>query len=156
VAVLIEAISVVIRREAVDAKFAGGMEALTNSLPNGTACRDADLMRVGFMHTDDAAAYIASLEASGLRAMDGEQTVDMAVVIQGKGPSRPSPWLEFVSGNIDGMKLSLCWLAGKKPGDIVTPYGWNYESSMSAKGGGFIPVSAVGDRLKFLRRENGV
>jgi tetratricopeptide (TPR) repeat protein len=27
---------------------------------------------------------------------------------------------------------------------------------MSAKGGGFIPVSAVGDRLKFLRRENGV
>jgi tetratricopeptide (TPR) repeat protein len=157
-AVLIEAISVVVRREAVEARFAGGMPALLRTIPNQTACGDADLIRVGFMDTSDADAYVDALQAGGLMYRRDDTTVDLAVVIQRKGPTRASPWLEYADIETDGKKLSVCWLAGtgEQSKRIAVPEGWTYERSLSKDGPGFMSASLKGDRLKFLRREDGV
>lgn len=66
-AVLVEAISVIVRRDAINQRFAGGWEAFVECVPNATLCYDADLARVGFMARADAQAFIHRLEVRGLR-----------------------------------------------------------------------------------------
>jgi len=46
VAILIEAISVVIKRSVIDNKFPGGWEAFAEDCPNQTLCADSALARV--------------------------------------------------------------------------------------------------------------
>lgn len=48
-AVLVEGISAVIRRKAIDAKLAGGWPRFVAEVPNATLCADDNLARVGFM-----------------------------------------------------------------------------------------------------------
>jgi hypothetical protein len=155
-AVLIEAISVVISRAAVDARYAGGPDAFLKAIPNRTFCNDEHLMRVGFMDSGDANAYVAALQAAGLVYLRGEVTADFCVVVQAKGPTVTSPWIEFKYVDGEKQKMSFCWAAGTAPKNISIPVGWKYEGSLSATGGGFMPLSAIGDRMKFLRREDGV
>ena len=72
-AVLVEPISVVVRRDAINTRFIGGWPAFLESIPNRTLCADADLARVGFMSPDDVKAYASELEAGGLVfLLDGE------------------------------------------------------------------------------------
>lgn len=52
-AVLVEAISVIIRRNAIVERFVGGWDAFQQTIPNGTFCKDDDLVRVGFMTPND-------------------------------------------------------------------------------------------------------
>lgn len=94
-AVLVEAISVVVRRDAIDRAFAGGWSAFLLSVPNATFCTDGELARVGFLSSPEAAGYVAELEAGGLVLFDGHRFIDIAVVDQQGGPMRPCEWLEF-------------------------------------------------------------
>jgi len=64
-AVLCEAISVVIRRDSIDAFYKGGWAAFQNDVPNKAMCTDEELVRVGFMSPDAVGAYIEKLEANG-------------------------------------------------------------------------------------------
>ena len=48
-AVLCEAISVVVRRDAIDKYFKGGWIKFVDDVPNSTMCTDGELVRVGFM-----------------------------------------------------------------------------------------------------------
>lgn len=80
-AVLVEAFSVIVRRDAVNTRFAGGMSAFLETFPNQSACHDADLFRVGFMDSADARAYVESLEASGLNFHRNAVTIDLATVL---------------------------------------------------------------------------
>ena len=48
-AVLVEAISVVVRRVAIDRAFDDGWKAFVSRVPNATLCADDQLARVGFM-----------------------------------------------------------------------------------------------------------
>jgi hypothetical protein len=59
--VLAEAISVVIRVDAIEHRFPGGLEGLRRTVPNQTFCCDGELARVGFMDPADAEAYVAGL-----------------------------------------------------------------------------------------------
>jgi len=47
-AVLVEAISVVVRRDAIDRSFGGGWRAFVSCVPNTTLSTDDQLARVGF------------------------------------------------------------------------------------------------------------
>ena len=44
-AVLVEGISVIVRRDAIEEKIRGGLSAFLATVPNGTCCMDADLVR---------------------------------------------------------------------------------------------------------------
>ncbi len=65
-AVLIEAISVVIKRIAIGEKFPDGWEVFVSDVPNKTLCADGKLARVAFMDPVDAESYIMDLEQYGI------------------------------------------------------------------------------------------
>ena len=52
-AVLVEAISVIVRAAAIHQKYPGGWEAFKRIIPNQTLCADNELVRIGFMTPDD-------------------------------------------------------------------------------------------------------
>jgi hypothetical protein len=154
-AVLIEILNVVIRRDAIDRAFRGGWAAFRRTpTPNATACSDGELVRFGFMALDDAKAYISTLEAGGLILHRDGQAVDLALVHQQRGLLLPAPWLEVGPLHIGGCKVVACWLAGRQPGNLAVPPGWKYEGSASQRP--CLEGEADGDRLEFLRHEDGV
>ena len=93
--VLIEAITVVIRRDAVDANLAGGWAALRELIPNKTFCTDGTLARVAFLDPDAVRQFVEQLEAGGLTFAPEGEAVDLAVVDQFHGFTRPCPWLHL-------------------------------------------------------------
>jgi hypothetical protein len=152
-AVLVEAISVVVRRSAISTKYAGGWSSFAADVPNATLCSDDDISRVGFMNPADVETYIALLRGRGLQFLSDEKFVDIAVVDQQRGPTMACDWLEFAKLNFgDRGKVSACWLfegpriaAGvhlpAKQMDLATPAGWTYEGSFSEKFV-FVPLTA--------------
>ena len=154
--VLVEAISVVVRRSAIEARYAGGWAAFEHDVPNGTLCADGDLARVGFMSPPDAQAFIAALEQDGLRFLVDGVATDLAVVDQQHGPLNPCRWLAFGRVPVGAETVAACWLAeGAGPtGPLATPVGWAFEGSLSQHFG-FVPTEHVDERLQLLRRDAG-
>lgn len=144
--VLLEALSVVIRAEALLHRFQGGWEAFVQGVPNRTLCADGHLARVGFLTAEEARDYCAELEAAGLLGLSesGEAT-DYAVVDQMRGHLAPCAWLE--------LGLVTCVEAGRESGQVlagrlkdapypemgaddaaakvVTPEGWTWGQSLT-------------------------
>src|ERR1700684_3709117 len=96
-AVLVEAISVVVRADAIAERLDGGWEAFVSLVPNQTLCEDGELARVGFMHPDDTKAFVGSLGAKGLIYIEGGKAMDLVVVDQQRGPLASADWIEFGS-----------------------------------------------------------
>lgn len=167
-AVLVEAISVVVRMDAINRKVDGGRRHFDQLIPNATVCSDGELIRFGFMSPQPAKDFIGVLEAAGLTFRQNGQAVDIALVDQLKGKMLPCEWLEFGKLNWGGTgkTVSACWLfdgpriaAGVhlRGGhmSLATPAGWHYEDSLSA-GNNFVPNNKIDARLTFIRAENGL
>ena len=152
-AVLVEAISVIVRRPAIAERFKGGWAAFQQAIPNASGCYDDDLARVGFMTSADVAAFVSVLEAGGLIFRRDGEAVDMAVVDQLRGPAISAPWLQVGRLQMGEKQIVAAALAGQHPASFAAPAGWKFEGSLSDK-----PVCVAdgteGDRLKFLRHEN--
>jgi hypothetical protein len=155
-AVLVEGISVIVRRDAVDARFGGGWGAFLNFFPNGTGCYDDNLARVGFMTPRDVQAFVGELEARGLVFVDDGQAIDLAVVDQFRGATVPAPWLELSTIELfePALRVRAAILKGSELDKIAMPPGWQYEGSLS-QNAHFAPEGTEGDRFKFLRHEDG-
>ena len=166
-AVLVEAISVIVRRDAIDKRFQGGWREFENVVPNCTLCADDELVRVGFMSPPDVEAFVRHLEKGGLTFVKNGQAVDIAVVDQMRGPTMPADWLEFAHLSLGetGDKVAACWLfegpriasgihMSAKGMTLATPDGWNYDNSLSANFK-FVGNDEIGEKLKILRHENG-
>ena len=167
-AVLVDAISVITRRDAIDAKYPGGWSAFLAGAPNATLCYDDEIARIGFMVPRDVEAFIAHLTDNGLTFLVNDKAEDIAVVDQQRGPTTDCDWLEFAKlpfGQAGG-KVSACWLFDQpriaagvhlrgKSIDLATPPGWKFEESLSHRFG-FVPNEKVDERLQFVRNENGV
>jgi hypothetical protein len=166
-AVLVEAISVVVRLDAIKSRFAGGWREFLACVPNSTLCADEFLARVGFMSPPDIEAFVKRLERGGLTFLRNGKSIDIAVVDQMRGPTMPVEWLEFacISLSEAGNKVAACWLfeepriaAGvHMPAEgvnIATPDGWVYENSLSANFK-FVENEEMQQKLKFLRKEEG-
>ena len=150
--VLIEAISIVIRRDAIKRRFIGGWDAFVKTIPNNTLCKDENLLRVGFMTPKDVEAYVELLELNGLVFKEEGCAVDLAVVDQLKGPTVNAPWLEvgrFKNADLDIMIGSF---KGAPRNGIALPAQWKFEGSISQESQ-YAPSGADDDRLSFLRRE---
>lgn len=149
-AVLIEALSVVVRRDAIAQRYAGGWEVFVDEVPNRTLSADDTLARVGFMQPNDARAFVSKLEKHGLTFLRDGRAVDLAVVDQVHGPTTPVDWLNIGDVEIDeGTTITIGW-TGEPDGRVSLPDGWTPD-----------PVHLVrhedmDDRAKFLRHENGV
>jgi hypothetical protein len=157
-AVLIEALSVVIRLETVADKYPGGVEQYIEDCPNHSLCLDDDLVRVGFMTGCDALDFIRSLERLGFKHIgDYDEFDELAVVDQHDGIVRPCDWLEYANVVIfkGDLRISVCKITGSAIDSIAFPAGWVYENSLSKKTIALDPAEFDG-RMTFLRREGNV
>ena len=157
-AILIEAISVVIKRSAIDSKFPGGWEAFVINCPNQTLCADSALARVGFMSPVDVESFIKYLENIGFIYLQDNTAIDMVAVDQHQGLAAPCIWVEFGHVNLDGdstKRVAACQFSDGAHEPLLTPDSWEYEGSLSQTYS-FAPTEHVDKSLEFLRHENGL
>lgn len=157
-AILIEAISVVLNANSVITKYPGGWEQFVADVPNKTLCADGELARIGFMMPQDAKAYVESLARHGLIYLCDGNAQDFVIVDQQRGFAAPCDWAEF--GRVDwqkdsAKKVAACRAIGSQASKLVTPDGWTYEGSLSAKFT-FIETGWTPEFMDFLRHENGL
>ena len=154
--VLIEALSVVIKRSSIDEKYVGGWPALEEQVPNNTLCYDDEIVRVGFMMPDDAKAFMRQLQVNGLALLKDGKAVDFVGVHQIEGLMATCDWLEFLHTDLteSGSRVAICRLVGTSIWAVVAPPNWEYEGSLSQKCG--VGNTADTNHLKFLRHEKGI
>jgi len=144
VAVLVEGLSVVVRRNAIEDRVVGGWAEFLKLVPNDTLCTDEELVRVGFLSPPAVGEFIDRLVQAGLVFLSDKEPVDFSVVDQQTGPTLPTPWLQFAHLSLregEG-KVATCWLfedAHRGEGlhmksrqlRLATPKGWAFEGSLS-------------------------
>jgi hypothetical protein len=153
-AVLCEAISVVVQAERALAAF-GSFEAFKRIVPNETFVADNELMRVGFMVSDDVKAFIDRLERQGLTYVRDGQAIDIVVIDQMRGPMVICDWLEFGRIPLSGGEVAAARIKGSTSTQLFTPDGWQLEGSLSQTFA-FVPVGREERSLNFLRHEQGI
>jgi hypothetical protein len=154
-AVLIEAISVVVRKDAINNKMEGGWERFKLLIPNSTFCHDDELARVGFLDPQLVGEFVKELLALGLIYLEGDEPTDMIVVDQQRGPVTECKWIEFARLGFDDGKVGVAWLwEGPRMGHgthmkmdmtISMPAGWHFKDSLSDNFQ-FVPNSMASDR----------
>ena len=155
-AVLIEAISVVVRVDAI-LRALDNWEAFKALAPNRTLCADSELCRVGFMDPRDVERFIQVLEARDLVFQRDGRAIDIVVVDQLRGPTTRCDWVEFghVPHESGTGRIACCRLNGSTLNHVAMPDGWVYEESLSSSHG-FVPSEHVESSLRFLRHEDGL
>ena len=131
VAVLIEAISVVVLRHRIVESYPGGWAAFKREVPNGTLCYDTHLARVGFMSSQDVRHWVKQLEMSGLSFEVEERAVDMAVVDQLQGLTVRCDWLRWGELPIDDAFVAAAWVPSDTERHLATPAEWSFHGSLS-------------------------
>ena len=157
-AVLIEALSVVIRCEAIVKKFLGGANAFMAALPNNSLCSDGELACVNFMVPADVQAYVEYLTDKGLTFKRSDKAIDIVVVDQQRGVTIACDWVDF--GETDwnsnpDQPISVCCAKPTKLSNVVVPEGWNYEKSLSANYK-YFDGEQIPEDLKLVRNANGI
>lgn len=136
--VLVEGVSVIIKLEAINKIITDGWEGFRQHVPNFDWCKDDKLVRLGFLDGDEAKEFTKKLESLDLVYQDNDGAKDFAIVDQMYGATSKCNWLEC--GHVDlhndpQQKVVACRLAGTHDDSIITPDGWQYESSLTAKFG---------------------
>jgi hypothetical protein len=138
-AVLIEGLSVVIRRSAIEGRFQGGWEALLAQLPQPTLCDDGEIARVGFTNSEQCQQFVMALMEAGLEYVDevNGMAKDFAVVDQRAGITTLCDWLDYGHVTIDDDRsmVAACRLLESTSHEIVTPRDWTYRGSLSERYG---------------------
>ena len=96
-AVLIEAVSVVIRREAMSRKCPGRWPACVADLALPSLCADNVLAALSFWEPADADACIEFLVRRGLVHLHHGSPVDIEIVDQTQGCRLQVPWCEVIA-----------------------------------------------------------
>lgn len=129
--VLVEALTVVIRRERLTAIHPRAVDQFFENAPNKTARADNHLVAVGFMNPADVRLYVRTLEQeAGFRYLEDGECIDIAVVSQIGGLTAPCKWLAV---GTDGRGVVHAWLKGTEPGPIAAFNGWAFDGSMSQR-----------------------
>jgi hypothetical protein len=157
--VLVEAISIIILRRAIDERYIGGWNGFVADIPNRTVCDDGEIVRVGFMDGSDAILYVENLQSKGLRFTDDadETFVDFAIVDQMEGMKLNCEWLDVHQATFfeTGIEIKKCSLKGSAITAVYLPDGWEYAGSLSQKCS-YTPPNQEDNNMKFLRHEDGV
>ena len=129
--ILIEALSLVVRRITLDVSYPGGADAFLEAMcaddcPARRLCSDDKLLSVSFFTPDDATTVVDSLRKHGIVELEGNTLHELAIIDQREGPTLPCDWLEWRQHR-DG--FTYAWLAGTEPGDMAAPADWTAEQS---------------------------
>lgn len=158
-AVLIEGISVVVRADAVQSVFPGGVRSFEAAVPNASYCTDGELMRAGFTTPNDVRGYVERLEQGGLRYIaETGDTLNVAVVDQRAGFMRPCSWAEFGHVQLDDDPthiVAVCSAIPSQVNGVALPANWRFDTSLTARHR-FVATERMAEEMEFVRSENGV
>jgi hypothetical protein len=157
-AVLVEAITVVIRRDALDAKYPGGFTAFQQQAPflasRDTLVTDGELVGISFMSPVDVRGFCDDMGRLGFSS-PGEP-VDLVVVDQHSGPTVPCEWIEGRSIVFeDGGEVTAARLVGGKVATLFVPEEWSYADSLTVHHE-YVPLDQVGERFAFVRGDGAL
>ena len=76
--VLVESNSVIVCRDAIDARMQGGWDGLFGLAPAATLCTDGEIVRVGFDEFEAMVEFLSVLQRRGLRYGVSPSEDDMA------------------------------------------------------------------------------
>lgn len=141
-AVLVEAISVVVPIAVLEAKYPGGVAQYERDCTNHTFCADANLTSIRFMLSTDVKRFIERLTARGLDFVAAGSCVDIVVVDQHQGPTAPCAWIE---GGHQPEGYAAVWMGGTEPGELAHPEGWTPTQSSQ------LEFASHSDMDRFLR-----
>jgi hypothetical protein len=134
-AVLIEALSVVVLVSALERSYPGGVKGYADAAPNRTFCGDGVITRVGFMAPPDVGLFVRRLWNFGIAYMEGDNARDLVVVDQQTGIREPCDWLRFERREFKFGTISVAehtsLACGPSAFSVSTPIAWNYEDSLS-------------------------
>ncbi len=121
----IEALTLVMRRTALDVSYPGGADAMADWLAEEAlnarwVVGDEHLIAASFM-TADIHPVLDVLLDRGFMLEDAEGDHEAVVVDAMLGVAYPCAWLEWAPP--EGERFSICWLAGTSPGDLAVPDG---------------------------------
>ena len=138
---LVESNSVIVCRDAIDARMQGGWDAFLGLAPTATLCTDGEIVRVGFDEFEAMVEFLRALRGRGLRYGVSPSEDEMATFrLEGgeDGPhSRQSPCdrivYAFYLWTESGWRvISAVLKDGQAPRDrVAVPPGWDYEQSPS-------------------------
>ena len=157
-AVLIEAITVVIRREAIDSKYPGGLTAFKQQAPylasRDTLVDDGELIGISFMTPADVRCFCEDMARVGFSPP--EEPVDLVVVDQYAGPTVPCEWIEGRAIVFEeGGEVTAARLVGGKVTTLFVPEGWTYADSLTAHHE-YVPLGDIGERIAIVRVEGAL
>lgn len=157
-AVLVEAISVLIKRDVIETRYPGGWEGFVATAPNSTLCADTQLARVGFMVPADVEQFVAVLARSGIVYVNNGRAEDICVVDQTAGCMVPCDWLEVGQVDPEGNstdRVTVARAIGSTENGFAAPDGWAFDGSLSQTFA-FVPSGDESQSLRFLRHERGL
>jgi hypothetical protein len=155
--VLVEGVSVIIKMDAILKKIINGWDGFEALIPNQTMCTDGEIVRIGFMRTEDAIIFVENLQLYGLHFLQDNKAIDMVLADQMFHLTPECDWLELGhvnSGHNDALVVAGR-LFGSQVTQLATPSYWIYEGSLSATYECFTNDHEE-NGLKFIRHENGV
>ncbi len=154
-ALLVEGVSVIVRRLDIDARYPGGWAGYIDDCPNATLCADAHIARIGFMAPADARLFIGRLGDHGFVVGRDPAGCEVAVVGHIGGILQAAEWLEVGGVAIDGHEVCACRMNGDESRTLITPDGWSWEQSLYHRSVR-LPETLETSSMKFLRHENGL
>jgi hypothetical protein len=132
-AVLIEALTLVVPQRELDLRFPGGTEAFCQAMlelekpPRFVCMADERLVNASFYDPPHLLPAVELLEANGFTDVEEDGGfLDFAYVDQRYGPTMPCNWLKWRQ-HPDG--FTYAWLVGAEAGDMAAPEGWTPEQS---------------------------
>ena len=159
--VLIEGISVVVKRSVIEERYPGGLDQFCLDIPNDTYCADENLVRVGFMHPDDVAAFCEHLKTFGIHYVVNGTAEDLVVIDQQRGCMSPCGWVELWNVYRDPEvtpatpKVLVCTVIGGVWIEFQEPVGWTWEGSLS-ESFAFAQTEDVDKSFTYLGEEENV
>ncbi len=151
--ILIEDMTVVVRREILDRKWPGGANAFLEIIPNASRCDDGALVGASFDKFGDANRLLGQLQDAGFEVCTRGEWRDAAMVLQRSLPERWCAWLELALVELyPGARVLAARTESSTSTDIAVPQGWTYAESRTRRSG-LHPLPPSERPLRFLRRE---
>jgi hypothetical protein len=127
--VIVEAVSVVVKRNSIRTKFPGGWSLFQSILYSRySMCADSSLASVSFLAAKDAYSYTKFLEEMGFVYLQ-----DFAIADQTQGLKDSCDWCYIIDFKIDNNVVTGCKLEGCRETKLYVPPGWEFNGSLSER-----------------------
>jgi hypothetical protein len=154
VAVIVEAVSVIIRHDRLPPPLFDLDPTVSPVWDTPTICTDGELVRIGFHSVAEAERWVETLTGAGLEYVRDGEAQDFVIVDQTGGASAHGDWFEFGPLTMEGNELLVCRMTGSETLGVAIPSGWTYSGSVT-EAYNQLPPRARQQMLRLVCRDDG-